>query len=405
MTLFAFDGTWNQEKAGDDPRSINTNVVRFFRAYDQHTQAANQAPGTVPVENFYVAGVGTRFDLAGKALGGLFGIGALARIEEAYAHLCQAWTRGDTTIDIVGFSRGAAMALDFCHHVQSHGIRAPGTSMVVNASPEIRFLGLWDVVAAFGLANVGNQVLNFGHHLELPRKNLKYCFHALALDERRLSFLPTRLPGACEVWFRGVHADVGGGNGNRGLNDFALRWMMRKAQASGLPIADADCEGLQPQMVEPRPALPLHLNVRPIAAVDRRHYSVSPMNGWTTPPATCPVESEGDEAAAKPVGEQGIELLSQAVRHRMSAMWDAADTVARTRGFTLDQAQLWLLTLIEGRVLLVQTEADLTRARSAMGLLVSTAIDGCVRRDYHVLVDFFLNEALFSLPHLFPLTD
>lgn len=43
----------------------------------------------------------------------------------------------------------------------------------------------------------------------------------------------TRLSGASEVWFAGVHADVGGGNGNLGLNDIALRWMALKAPGGG----------------------------------------------------------------------------------------------------------------------------------------------------------------------------
>ena len=39
-----------------------------------------------------------------------------------------------------------------------------------------------------------------------------------------------RLNGAEEVWFRGVHSDIGGGNDNRGLNDITMKWMMLKAK-------------------------------------------------------------------------------------------------------------------------------------------------------------------------------
>src|SRR6185369_4296560 len=106
------------------------------------------------------------------------------RIDEAYDHLCSAWANGDRVIDIVGFSRGAATTLDFCHRIQKDGIRKPGNGDVVEPQPTIRFLGVWDIVAAFGLANLGNTALNIGHHLELPKKNLRYCFHAIALDER-----------------------------------------------------------------------------------------------------------------------------------------------------------------------------------------------------------------------------
>ena len=156
-----------------------------------------------------------------------------------------------------------------------------------------------DVVAAFGLANLGNTALNIGHHLSIPRANLRHCFHALALDERRPSFLPTRLNGACEVWFRGAHSDVGGGNGNAGLNDVSLTWMMRKAKAAGLPITDGEIAALQPvPTAAPHFDPKLPFTTRLISAVDRRHYTVSPVNGCTSPPDTCAVETELDEQQA-----------------------------------------------------------------------------------------------------------
>ena len=405
MALYAFDGTWNDAKSGEDLQYANTNVVRFFQAYDRNTAAAARSAGTPAVTNFYVAGVGTRYDVLGHALGGTFGLGELGRIREAYDRLCLSWASGDTTIDIVGFSRGAATTLDFAHYVQQMGIRAPGSDDIVEANPHINFLGVWDVVAAFGLANLGNELLNFGHHLCLPKANLRYCCHALALDETRLSFLPTRLPGADEVWFRGAHSDIGGGNGNRGLNDITLRWMFRKAKACGLPILDADITALEPSVVPPHAATKLRIPVRAVASVDPKHYTVSPMEGWTSPPSTCPVESETDEQCTTERGGGGIELLPPEARRRVAAMWEAADAVAQGSGFNLLHVREWLLTLFEGRVQLVTTDAELTLARANVGLLITTAVTGAVRRDFRVLQEFFLNEALFSLPHLYPLTD
>ena len=405
MALYAFDGTWNESKSGEDLDYANSNVVRFFHAYDRNTKAAARAAGTRDIANLYVPGVGTRYDLIGRALGGTFGLGELARIREAHDHLCAAWANGDTTIDVVGFSRGAATTLDFCHYVQEKGIRKPGADEIVEPNPQINFLGMWDVVAAFGLANLGNELLNIGHHLSLPKAHLKYCFHALALDETRLSFLPTRLPGAQEVWFRGVHSDIGGGNGNRGLNDISLRWMFSKAKASGLPILDADVSALDPKVSTPQPANKVRVPVRAIAGVDRTHYTVSPMAGWASPPATCPVESASDERHAVEIGAGGIELLPPEARRRIAALWDAADQVARQNGFDLTHARDWLLTLFEGRVALVTNDAQLTLARANVGRLIAAAAAAATRRDFHVLQDFFLNEALFSLPHLFPLTD
>ena len=110
--------------------------------------------------------------------------------------------------------------------------------------PPVRFLGVWDVVAAFGIPiNLGFNFnrINLGYKLGLS-KGVKSCYHALALDEARQAFRPTRVNGGCEVWFRGVHSDVGGGNDNHALNDITLRWMLRKAIATGLPMV-ADCIG------------------------------------------------------------------------------------------------------------------------------------------------------------------
>src|SRR6186997_2856231 len=120
MGLYAFDGTWNTLKADDEHAYRNTNVVRFHQAYERGSGA----------KQFYVEGVGTRFDLAGHILGGVFGLGELSRLNEAYDALCVKWAAGDRKIDIVGFSRGAATALDFSNLLLKRGIRTPGTDVV-----------------------------------------------------------------------------------------------------------------------------------------------------------------------------------------------------------------------------------------------------------------------------------
>ena len=396
MALYAFDGTWNAAKEGDEQAPTNTNVVRFFQAYHQHS-------GT---NDFYLKGVGTRFGAIGKALGGAFGLGELPRINEAYDQLCKNWAAGDTTIDIVGFSRGAATTLDFCHCVMQRGIRKPGSDAVVEPRPRIRFLGVWDVVAAFGLGNLGDDLLNIGHHLSLPKSNLQYCFHAMALDERRPSFLNTRLPGACEVWFRGVHSDVGGGNGNTGLNDIALKWMMRKAKSAGLPIADGDFANLKPNpAAAPMQDHKLPLKIRLIGAVDRRPYSVASVDGCVDPPATCAVETEADEEAASQIGDKGLDILPDDARARLNALWDTAVAAAKSRDFTLDPVRDALLTLLQARLPLVTNDAQLATAKQAVTRLVLTMIDGAHQRGFYVLTEFFLNEALLKVGRLFPLTD
>lgn len=74
----------------------------------------------------------------------------------------------------------------------------------------------------------------------------------MAMDERRQTFRVTRVLNGYEVWFRGVHSDVGGGNGNVGLSSVALCWMLRKAQAAGLPIKDAAITSLDARIDQMR---------------------------------------------------------------------------------------------------------------------------------------------------------
>src|SRR5512138_1013973 len=68
----------------------------------------------------------------------------------------------------------------------------------------------------------------------------------MALEERRHTFHLHRLNARVEdadaegrlfeVWFRGVHSDVGGGNNNPSLSSIALNWMLKKAVSCSLPI-------------------------------------------------------------------------------------------------------------------------------------------------------------------------
>lgn len=222
MALYAFDGTWNRDKPGTEQ---DTNVVWFRDAY------AEGRP-------FYEKGVGTRFGKLGRVLGGIAGAGGRSRVKRARERLERNFARGDTTIDIVGFSRGSALALHFANKIERKGVKTPDGKVV----PTIRFLALWDTVASFGAPSIP---LNIGWDLDLP-DNVEKCCHALALDERRHTFRPERLEVRVddvkdagrleEVWFRGVHSDVGGGNKNPGLSSIALHWMFVKAKAAGLPI-------------------------------------------------------------------------------------------------------------------------------------------------------------------------
>ncbi|THU82442.1 hypothetical protein K435DRAFT_734741 [Dendrothele bispora CBS 962.96] len=109
---------------------------------------------------------------------------------------------------------------------------------------KVHFVGAWDTVSSIGVVR--------GPSLPETTTGMKHvCYfrHALALDERRVKFLPEYANGGegppigynnvKEVWFAGSHSDIGGGNTlNTDLNKFgpALRWMTYEAISCGLKM-------------------------------------------------------------------------------------------------------------------------------------------------------------------------
>ena len=278
--LYAFDGTGNKDNPGADH---DTNVVLFRNAYRG--------------QNLYYKGIGTRFGILGAIIGSMTGLGGRSRDHEAYEQFTGFYEAGDTTVDIVGFSRGAALALAFANKVAKHPVKPP-----------IRFLGLWDCVPAFGIASLP---WNLGWSLDVP-PDVEHCYHALSLDERRHTFRlyrpkvlgrPSDAPKSLwEVWFAGVHSDVGGGNMNRGLSSIALNWMFKNAMACGLPIDPISVANnaalMQPGHTSSHgPAYDVIKNpFREVRPDDFIHASVgfrSDIHACNNPPANCPIVDDG----------------------------------------------------------------------------------------------------------------
>src|SRR5258705_11150542 len=108
MPLYAFDGTWNLDKPGTEH---DTNVVWFHDAY------------TGP--KHYFKRIGTRLGALGHIVGGINGAGGRDRVEEALAEFEADQRRGDPVVDAVGFSPGAALALEFPHTECARARRTP----------------------------------------------------------------------------------------------------------------------------------------------------------------------------------------------------------------------------------------------------------------------------------------
>jgi hypothetical protein len=115
----------------------------------------------------------------------------------------------------------------------------------------VRFLGLFDTVASFGVP-WNEKERDF--EVDIP-DFVENTFHAMALDETRETFGIERCLGnrekITEVWFRGGHGDIGGNatyvdrgdeTSNRARSDIALNWMLAKAKDCGLPVPGRGAE-------------------------------------------------------------------------------------------------------------------------------------------------------------------
>ncbi|KAF9239483.1 hypothetical protein BU15DRAFT_46764 [Melanogaster broomeanus] len=100
----------------------------------------------------------------------------------------------------------------------------------------VHFVGVWDTVSSVGSGR--NKMLPC---TTSPCEHICYFRHALALDERRVKFLPEYALGGRsettnddrikEVWFAGTHSDTG---------HSPLLWMRSQAIAAGLDLEPAD---------------------------------------------------------------------------------------------------------------------------------------------------------------------
>jgi len=114
----------------------------------------------------------------------------------------------------------------------------------------IKFVGVWDTVGALGIPMGPLRSLRRGmiFHDTYLSMNVENAFHALAIDEQRRPFVPAlwlqqaRAVGQRleQVWFCGVHSNIGGGYADTGLSDITLVWMINRAVECGLRIDKAE---------------------------------------------------------------------------------------------------------------------------------------------------------------------
>ncbi len=265
------DGTWNNE----DGTGSQTNVAKLHRVLQ------NNFVEQVDQLVCYVTGVGTR--LGEKIRGGAFGYGLSNNILEAYRFLVDHYEPGDQLF-FFGFSRGAYTARSLAGFIRNSGLlrrehldhldeafalyrgRTDATHPNSEAAmtfksryaytPDIEFVGVWDTVGSLGVPLPSLRLFSwfarfvdkdFQFHDTSLSTIIKHAYHAISIHERRGTFPASKWqkqPGMEnqvleQVWFPGVHCDVGGGYAASGLADASFLWMVDKARACGLLFREA----------------------------------------------------------------------------------------------------------------------------------------------------------------------
>jgi uncharacterized protein (DUF2235 family) len=285
--VLCLDGTSNRYS------KANTNVVKLFGtllrdapeqlAYYQTGIGTNTPPG------IYDRVVRRVVETLDKAFAILLDDHVLA----AYDYLCQTWEPGDR-IFIFGFSRGAYTARVVAAMVHKVGLLSRGNDELLpfawdmfahqrdpalwqgfratfGREVPVDFLGVWDTVSSVGWAYSPQ-------HYPFTMNNpcVRVLRHALALDERRAYFPqnewthePPAWQDVQQVWFAGVHSDVGGGypEAESGLAKITLRWMLGHAERAGLLLQPERVAAILPDrtgngVAAPDPAAPAHQSLR-----------------------------------------------------------------------------------------------------------------------------------------------
>lgn len=239
---------------------------------------------------YYSQGVGTHGGIVDRIYGGITGDGLAGNVREAYGFICSNYEPGDELF-LFGFSRGAFTVRAIAGLIDEIGVltkagsqflpeiykdvqnrRNPDYKPVQPNKPfrnkpsagdprykaelrrrgytvlgvPIKVVGVWDTVGSLGTPSIGwlDKVGLQGSaskQMSFYDTKLVNCienaFQALALDEKRAAFSPSlweKMPDnktrLRQVWFPGVHSNIGGGYDDQELSNITLAWMMSQVR-------------------------------------------------------------------------------------------------------------------------------------------------------------------------------
>ena len=283
--IICSDGTGNS-----DIKGRGTNVFKLFESIDLNGHRINS---DLPVQlALYDDGVGTERIKWLAAITGALGWGLGENVRQLYKELARIYDPGDR-IFLFGFSRGAFTVRTLVGMIAKSGILKtadlptkdalndkvealykcyrllspiwykkmfcdhPNPSRLADRhylkDEEIPFMGIWDTVDAVGLPfswsnNINDYIYRFKFKGRTLSDLVKRACHALSIDDQRKSFHPLLwkekeggdYPRIKQVWFSGMHSNVGGGYPKQGMSLVPLAWIMSEAKVAGLRIIESD---------------------------------------------------------------------------------------------------------------------------------------------------------------------
>lgn len=274
------DGTWNTPH-GVGSVVNDTNVRKLYCALSDDASQLR----------YYDSGVGTDGSPIDHLFGGAMGEGLFQKIQDGYGLVSYVYDPGDE-VYLFGFSRGAYTARSLSGMIARFGVptknldnltvksifeayREPDQTKKEQLRTElaeqyglvpatISLVGVWDTVGSLGIPGLLFSLFDqkkYGFLDTTLHPNIQRAIHAVSIDERRAQFQPTLWTNSDgsmrindnvveQVWFPGVHSDVGGGYAESQLSDITLSWMMHKAKECGLKF-DA---GIESQYLAPAAA-------------------------------------------------------------------------------------------------------------------------------------------------------
>lgn len=301
------DGTWNKPGNKDRGKIVKTNVQKIYEAISSSNGAMNQVKyygqgvGTGFSFRDHFLGGGTGLGIDSNIIDAYkFLMWNYEPGDEIYLF---GFSRGAYTVrSLAGFIRNCGiMQPGYLHlmeeayhlyrdrtvltHPDGDLMKAFKRSYGIDRQETfIKFLGVWDTVGALGIPLKWFDILNkkYQFHDVKISSQINYAYHALAVDERRGIFTPTlwevstnatnptttslagngifrpaevgshtesvpKLQVSEQVWFPGVHSNIGGGYCDAGLSDAALQWMMEKAHDTGLAFDPEYSTYIQPK--------------------------------------------------------------------------------------------------------------------------------------------------------------